>query len=173
MFCVGINRIVTHNFEVCSATAFTAVLSLLCPPAVPVAAIGQSIAFGIAGIGIYFLHKKYQKNKDNERYPVYNSDIACACGGKPPKHEKDEEEHPHEIYEGSGYHHMNSGGSKSAAPKDGQSCLDHSIPIHGTSTQRIGIEGDKFVIFKKTAYGTYHGYVVTWKEIVSGGNSYS
>ncbi|HSC25152.1 MAG TPA: hypothetical protein VLB80_02950 [Candidatus Babeliales bacterium] len=39
--------------------------------------------------------------------------------------------------------------------------------------QRIGIEGDNFVIFKQTISGKFHGYVITWKDIVSGGNSYT
>lgn len=77
---------------------------------------------------------------------------------------------PHGIYEDAPYHTNNDNGIKSRRPKDGQSALDNSVAIK-SSRHRIGIEGDKFVIFKQTALGKYHGYLITWKDIITGGNA--
>jgi hypothetical protein len=171
IFCVTPYRILAHNVEP-AGTAVVATLALVFPPAAAAVTVAEIIVLGIVGISAYRAYKKSQQNKQYERYPVY-SDVVCNCGGKPPKHEDDKEEHPHGIYEDAGYHHPNSYGNKSPCPQNGQKCLDNSLLIEDSVKQRVGIEGDKFVVFKQTASGKFHGYVVSWKDIVSGGNSHT
>ena len=96
---------------------------------------------------MYFLHKKSQKNKDNVCSSIYNNNVICNGGGKLPEDENDEEEHPHGIYEDAGYHHMNSGNHKSAAPKNGQICLDNSFDVGCNSTRRISIKGIRLLSY--------------------------
>lgn len=144
--------------------AAVVMLSSICPPAAAAVAIGEIVAFGLIGYGMYHAHKKSQQNKHYERYPIYNN-VPCNCGGKPPKHEDNEKEHPHGIYEDAGYHHQNSGNGKSQCPRDGQRCLDNSFGGKGNSEQRVSIEGDNFVVLKKTGFRKYHGYCVTWDDL--------
>lgn len=54
---------------------------------------------------------------------------------------------------------------KSAAPKDGQSSLNKSIPVKPTTTRRISVEGDKFVVFDETSPGIFHGHIREWSQL--------
>ncbi|HSC24711.1 MAG TPA: hypothetical protein VLB80_00640 [Candidatus Babeliales bacterium] len=116
--------------------------------------------------------KKLQKNKQYNRYPLQDRIAnACNCGGKPPKHEDDKEEHPNGIYENAKYHHKNSNGCKNVCPKDGQWCLDNSFSV-GDSVHRISIEDGMFVILKQTAPRKFHGYIIkTWGELCNKGSA--
>ena len=48
---------------------------------------------------------------------------------------------------------------KSAAPVDGQASLDKSVPIKPTTTRRVSVEGDHFVVFDETTPGVFHGHI--------------
>lgn len=174
LFCVSHHGIIVHNIEpVLTGGAVAAVaLSIGCPPAAAVAIIGKCIALVVVGVGVYYAHNKSQRNSQYDKCSVYNNGFG-AGGGKDPKDEDNNQDCPFGVYEDAGYHHQNSYGSKSPCPQDGQKCLDNSLLIDGNLKQRVGIEGDKFVIFKQTVSGKFHGYTITWKEIVSGGNSYT
>lgn len=50
-------------------------------------------------------------------------------------------------------------------PLDGQDALENSFSIKETSSRRIGISNDQFVVLDKTSEGIYHGHVRTWKEL--------
>lgn len=62
-FCVGHYGIVVHNVEPGTTTATVIALSFTCPPAAVALAIGEVVAFGVAGFVMYYAHKKLQKNK--------------------------------------------------------------------------------------------------------------
>lgn len=67
-------------------------------------------------------------------------------------------------YEKAGYH--NKGNKvKSAAPKNAQEALDKSVPIKTTTTRRVSVDGDQFVVFDETSPGVFHGHVRTWSEL--------
>ena len=178
LFCVSPCGIIVHNIEPVTTGGALVVLgtfSVACPPAAAVAAIGELIAFGVVSLGAYLAYKKSQKNKYYDSQSVQNIVGSSGGGGNDPNYEdeEDKEKCPHGTYEDAGYHHSNSQGSKSPCPQNGQKCLDSSLQIDGNLKQRIGIEGDKFVVFKETIPGKFHGYIMTWKEIVSGGNSHT
>ena len=178
LFCVSPYGIIVHNIEPVTtggALAVIGTLSITCPPAAAVAAVGELIAFGVVSLGVYWAYKKSQKNKLYDNQSIQNIAGSCRGGGKDPNHEDedDKEKCPHGTYEDAEYHHSNSHGKKSPCPQNGQECLDNSLKIDGSLKQRIGIEGDKFVVFKETVPGKFHGYIMTWKEIVSGGNSHT
>ncbi len=73
--------------------------------------------------------------------------------------------HPHGKYEDAPYHHANSNGTKSLAPKDGQTALDNSILIKQNSPRRISLSQGEIVILDQTSLGLYHGHVRTWNEL--------
>ncbi|HSC25171.1 MAG TPA: hypothetical protein VLB80_03090 [Candidatus Babeliales bacterium] len=55
--------------------------------------------------------------------------------------------------------------TKNQSPNNGQKCLDNSLSSKGNSEQRVAIEGDNFVILRKTIDNEFHGYIVTWQEL--------
>ncbi len=174
LFFVTHHGIVAHNVEIIASTAVLTTLSFTCPPAAIGFAIVQAITAGIVTTGAYFLHKKHKKQKKakkdcGERGCI----VSSGGGGKDPKDNKEgcNAKRPHGLYEDALYHTKNGSGRKSPCPKEGQKCLDRSLSIEG-SPHRVGIEGDAFVVFKQTSTGNYHGYVVTWRDIISGGNSH-
>ena len=68
------------------------------------------------------------------------------------------------TYEKAPYH--NKGNSaKSAAPINGQDALNKSIPIGTTTSRRISVDGNQFVIFDETTSGVFHGHVRTWSQL--------
>jgi hypothetical protein len=99
------------------------------------------------------LNKKQKKELDDQnRYP--NQNQPAGANGK---------------YVDAGYHHPNSCGTKSPAPKDGQAALDKSVKvaIKGNTRyqRRVGISKEQIVILDETRPGEFHGHVRTWKEI--------
>lgn len=67
-------------------------------------------------------------------------------------------------YEKASYH--NKGNDvKSAAPVDGQASLDNSVPIKPTTTRRVSVEGDHFVVFDDTTQGVFHGNIRSWNDL--------
>ena len=62
-FCVGRYGIVVHNVEPVATTAAAIAMSIVCPPAGAAIAIGEIIALGAVGIGMYCMHKKIQKQR--------------------------------------------------------------------------------------------------------------
>jgi Tfp pilus assembly protein PilE len=131
---------------------------------------------GISVLGIKneiknVLEKAYKDNAAKTITQVQNKLSSMMGVGGPYKDPKKDDEpekdvvtnHPHGIYKDAPYHHKNSTGNKSPAPKDGQRCLDCSLPTQGT--QRIAIEGDTFVVLKYTSPRQFHGYVTEWKKL--------
>ena len=54
---------------------------------------------------------------------------------------------------------------KSAAPKNGQASLDKSVCIKSTTTRRVSVDGNKFVVFDETLPGVFHGHVREWNQL--------
>lgn len=133
------------------------------PPVFTGLALFKTVIVGLVSFGSYCIYKKKQKQKIQKQNIEEIEFINCSGGsGKDPNNDEDLlKKHPNGIYENTSYHHINSYGAKGPCPKNGQTCLDFSLPIQGTNAQRIGIEGDTFVIFKKTSTNTYHGYTIT------------
>jgi hypothetical protein len=171
IFCVTKYGIIAHNTEPVGASIATAI-SFVCPPAGAAVIVGEIVAFGVAGFIGYLIHKKSKQDSNNARHSLYSSGLnICPCGGKPPRHEEDENEHPNGIYEDAGYHHFNSYGRKSACPNNGQSCLDNSFSIGQNRTMRISIEDGKFVILRQHGPRKLHGYIVeSWEELLRCGS---
>ena len=97
--------------------------------------------------------------EDYHTYYVGKSELLVhnTCGDDPEDKLK---------YEKAPYH--NRGNSiKNAAPKDGQGALDNSIPIGDTTSRRIGISSEEFVVFDETSPGVFHGHVRTWDELTN------
>jgi hypothetical protein len=169
VFCVTKHRIIVHNCEPIGAGVATIVVPI-CPPLAGAIILGEVIAAGITGFAAYLIHKKSKQEAQHNRYPLDTGFGNCPCGGKSPKHEDDEEEHPHGIYEDAGYHHFNSHGKKSACPSNGQQCLDKSFRVNEQNTIRITIENGKFVVLRESGTGKFHGYVVnSWKALCKEG----
>lgn len=158
-FCVSSYNIVVHNMPHIVVPLFI----YLGPVVTEIAQIG--LAFGATVLGAHWAQKISKKHRREIAEVEQNSDANSGFGGgggwQDP--ENDKEKHPHGIYEGSPYHHKNSSGQKSPPPKDGQRCLDYSLPTEGT--QRIAIENDTIVILKYTSPGKYHGHLIKWKDL--------
>lgn len=168
MFCITTYGIIVHNAEPIG-TSVAAIVLPICPPLSGAIFLGEIIAFGATIVTTYLIHKKSKQKHNNENIVVAGSG-GCPCGGKPPKHENDEDEHPHGVYEDAGYHHKNSGGRKSRCPNDGQKCLDTSLPVFKNTTVRINVEDGKFVILRQSEAGKFHGYVIdSWEELCKEG----
>jgi hypothetical protein len=71
----------------------------------------------------------------------------------------------HGTYVKAPYHGSQNSGLKNKAPIDGQSALDHSLPLNSNTDRRISVDNNEFVIFDKTSNGVYHGHVRTWDEL--------
>jgi hypothetical protein len=91
---------------------------------------------------------------------------------KKDKEKKDAEKvNPNGKYKDAPYHHPNSRGGKSPAPKNGQKALDNSIRCQKStnrpnmSTRRIGVSEGEIVILDETCPGQYHGHVRRWDEL--------
>ncbi|WP_169009373.1 polymorphic toxin-type HINT domain-containing protein [Faecalispora jeddahensis] len=71
---------------------------------------------------------------------------------------------PNGAYQKASYH--NKGNAlKSAAPKNGQAALNNSVLIKGTTTRRVGISNNQFVVLDETSSGIFHGHVRSWGEL--------
>lgn len=166
-YCVSSYNIIVHNSPIIALSLHT--IPQIIPVIAQIAHTGLTI--GVTLLGINCIQKIFGKNKHKQRHITNNSSNAYGSfngGGwnDPDNNENDDDhnqKHPHGLYENSPYHHRNSRGTKSPCPKNGQRCLDYSLPTEGT--QRIAIENDTFVLLKYTSPGKYHGHVVTWKEL--------
>jgi len=165
-FCVSPYEIVVHNGEPVTMVATTA-LAIAFPPAAPIIVGIQAVVSGVlAGLGCYYAYKKHKQQKTfaQIKEEVKNSSSSSGSPKKPDDEDDNEEdEHPHGIYKDAPYHHKNSRDGKSPAPQDGQRCLDYSLPY--TGNQRIGIEGNTFVLLKQTLHRLFHGHLIPWKSI--------
>jgi|SRR5581483_609724 len=164
MYCVTPYKIITHNVDPFSCTIGTAILSFACPPVALISITTQAIAGTIlAGISLYAAYKKHKKNKSFAQIQeeLKNNNTSSP---NPKKPDEEDDEHPHGIYKDAGYHHPNSRGRKSPSPKDGQRCLDYSLPY--INNQRIAIEGDTFIVLKQTSPGKFHGHTIEWGDIL-------
>ncbi len=123
------------------------------------------------------LHKKNSSKNTNAIY-ASNSGNCASPGGKDPKDKKNGEHnkkpHPNGIYKEAKYHHTQSRGQKSPAPKNGQLALDNSLDISNTTSRRIGLENDYFVVFDQTQPATtnspaeFHGHIRHWEDLTDG-----
>lgn len=186
VFCIAPDGIIVHNnysdilgqelYAGGSAVAggffSTVLLTFNLTPAAPVTLTLQTIAgLVIGGIGLYF---SYKKNKQHQERRKTFAEIQAelkeeSCAGGNPQDPRDDEKddpkiHPHGLYKPVSYHHQNSRGFKSPAPKNGQKCLDYSIKYDGE--QRLSIEGDTFIVLKKTSHRIYHGHTIEWDKII-------
>lgn len=67
IFCVGNHGILAHNIEPISSTVGIIAISGFFPPAAAAVAIGEVIVFGVAGLFMYCMHKKMEKNKQKQQ----------------------------------------------------------------------------------------------------------
>ncbi len=117
-------------------------------------------------------NKEKNKNKGSgKKKPGKNDKKDPAPASKPedkkPGDKNQEEKHPNGIYEEAPYHHQNSQGKKSPAPKDGQKALDNSIPVDkkGNSKRRISVNEGEIVVLDSHEPGKYHGHVRDYKNL--------
>lgn len=164
VFCVTKYGIIVHNIEPVGAGVATIAVSF-CPPLGGAVILGEIIAFGFAGIASYLIHKKSKQDAKQNRYPIIEGLDTCPCGGKPPRHEDDEDEHPNGTYEGAGYHHKNSKNGKSICPKNGQRALDNSFIIEESERHRIAVDEGQFVVLFWTSPRRFHGHVRIWEKL--------
>jgi len=76
------------------------------------------------------------------------------------------EEHPHGIHKSNaGKHHENSWREISKGPTNGQEALDTSVAVEGRDC-RVSVNNGEIVVLELTSPGVYHGYVVSWADIV-------
>jgi len=69
-------------------------------------------------------------------------------------------------YENAAYHHKNSNGLKSPAPKNGQKALDNSLKIKKkNNSNRVALSEDEFVVLMEHSPDKFHGHVRTWSEL--------
>lgn len=75
---------------------------------------------------------------------------------------------PFGTYKDAPYHHKNSAGVKSAAPKNGQEILNSSV-AYGNKGHRVGVDSKnkEIVVFMRDGSGTYHGHVRSWEGLES------
>lgn len=164
VFCVTKYGVIVHNIEPIGTGVATIAVSM-CPPLGGAVILGEIIAFGVAGIAGYLIHKKSKQDAKQNRYPIIEGLYTCPCGGKPPKHEDDEDEHPNGTYEGAGYHHKNSKNGKSICPKNGQRALDNSFIIEESERHRIAVDEGQFVVLFWTSPRRFHGHVRIWEKL--------
>jgi hypothetical protein len=76
------------------------------------------------------------------------------------------------VYHDVAYHHGKSSGLKSPAPVNGQQALNNSIEVQTeTTTRRIAVEGDTFVVLDQTSAANahspakFHGHVREWGQL--------
>ncbi len=71
------------------------------------------------------------------------------------------------TFEPADYHKDIDIGRKSKGPQNGQNALDSSVLVKDSSGRRIGIDYDTgdFIVFDRTADGTYHGHVRSWDQL--------
>ncbi|HEV2916353.1 MAG TPA: polymorphic toxin-type HINT domain-containing protein [Candidatus Babeliales bacterium] len=126
---------------------------------------------GLAALGAFFGIKACKNKKKTDIVPTIQSAANCNGPKRPKKKNNDDEfdDHPHGTYEDAEYHHKNSNGHKSRAPKNGQQALDNSIEVGGESHSRVAVQDGEIVILNRTANGLYHGHVRTWGELEQGG----
>ncbi len=101
------------------------------------------------------------------KFSPKNGNLTAVCqqsaggflGAPDPEDDPEGGSYRNGRYEESPKHNPNSPKNVGKPPRNGQEALDNSISVKG-STQRVAIQDGKFVILKKTAQGTYHGYVV-------------
>ncbi|HSC25173.1 MAG TPA: polymorphic toxin-type HINT domain-containing protein [Candidatus Babeliales bacterium] len=154
-FYISSENILVHNFINVFIT-----FPLLVRPIVEIVKVGLTI--GGTFLAAHCATKIAKKNRNTPNDAIQNHNTIVSGGGWQDP-EDNNKKHPHGIYEKSPYHHSKSKGKKSPCPRNGQRCLDYSLPTEGT--QRISIENDNFVVLKYTSPGKFHGYIVTWKQL--------
>jgi hypothetical protein len=184
MFCVGPDGVIAHNLSgtqiaACIASGELVVepvamgIACIFPVTAPVITVAKVLAYAVkaifSGVMLYFAVKSNQNRKVGmQTFAEMQEELkngVCSGGPRDPNEDKknDYENHPHGAYHDVPYHHPNSSGPKSPPPKDGQRCLDYSIKYEGN--QRLSIEGDTFVVLKRTSHRLYHGHTIKWCKI--------
>jgi hypothetical protein len=160
-FFVGHPEVLAHNFIFVAAAA----------PAITwtIGQIFTAVAVTTAASAIGAIAIIKHKQREQSRSGYGNPD-PWQDPQKPDDEDEDKDkgkEHPHGIYRGEDakYHHKNSYGTKSGPPRDGQRALDNSIRVKDSSSQRVAIEDEQFVVLRETSKGVYHGYVTTFAEL--------
>jgi hypothetical protein len=161
-YCVSPHNIVVHNTGPVMVVYLPAIVSTITP-------IVETLLATVATFfGIQFFAKKVKQKQFASHYNYSSSNNSGSYYPDPndphdDKNKRNDKEHPHGIYKDAPYHHKNSSGSKSQSPKNGQRCLDYSLPTE--TNQRVAIEGENLILLKYTSPGNYHGHVVTWKQL--------
>lgn len=151
-----------HNF-------FPAPIIFIIPVATE-ATVKTALGVVTAGTLLYhFIGHHLKKHQHRSSIPQYSPN-NFPQPPQDPDDQKRDEEHPNGKYKDADYHHRNSKGAKSPAPKDGQKALDNSVPVEG-GPHRVGISEGEIVVLRQTAEGIFHGYVTTWKALAQGGTS--
>lgn len=113
--------------------------------------------------------KKDKKTKDLIDAKQQRASIVPPQLSNKNNQDKNNDKHPHGKYEDASYHHKNSSGQKSSAPKDGQKALDNSFLVAekgNTSYQRrIGVSDGQYVVLDQTSEGVFHGHTREWAEL--------
>lgn len=114
-----------------------------------------------------FQEKSKENNSANKQSDRQQK--SASSGSQQPSKDPDDKDkkknEPNGRYEDAPYHHKNSKGKKSPAPKDGQKALDNSVQIKETSPHRVSVSGDEFIVLKQTSKGLYHGYSSSWENL--------
>ncbi len=168
-FCISPHNLIAHNSHFVVLNLFPYVTPIITE------IIQTGLAISTTFIGAFFAQKISKKHRHNNiRNETVNnssahSDFGGNGGSEDPeddnKNDNEKQKHPHGIYKESPAHRSKQCGRKSPSPKNGQHCLDHSLPGKGNSTQRISIEGNNFIVLKQTSYREFHGYCVAWDEL--------
>lgn len=131
---------------------------------------------GGIGLGAAYLHSKHQARMREKRNPP----STAGGGGQPPEppdgpwwkkvfKSSKGSECPNGIYKDAPYHGKYDGLRKSHRPTDGQHALDNSFElpksVNSTSTRRLAISYDEFVVLDQTRAGEFHGHVRDWKNL--------
>lgn len=164
-FLVSHENICVHNF-----LPLVFGLTIFFDGTVAITAGFAALGAAIGGI-LWSNHKEHQ-----ERDRFFAQAAALKYGSNKPKRPCDKF-NPTDTdcyYVDAGYHHFNSAGRKSRAPKDGQTALRNSIRIvddpESNSARRLGISQDEFVVLSYTCHDSngncqFHGHVTEWDKI--------
>lgn len=88
IFCIFCHTLLIHNCEPATATATIITTAVLCPPAVPLVALGEMIFGGIVtGIGLYSVYKASKKRKKQVEFLNHLKGNSNSDNGHDPQDE--------------------------------------------------------------------------------------
>jgi hypothetical protein len=107
------------------------------------------------------------RNDDNVLDKAKQSQKQSTTATPPPGLDPNDFEPDDLKYEDAPYHHKNSQGLKSPAPKNPIIALRNSVRYSENSVHRVGVDpnNNEFVVFMRTEGNTYHGHVRAWDKL--------